>query len=225
MAETNDATNVSLGKYKVGGYAYWAPKGTPLPKDSSTPLPAAFKLLGYLNEDGVTLTTDTDTTEVPDANGTTVMKVISSYAESVQFVLLEVLRVEAAKLRYGSDMVTGQDKSMTIKHSMPSDDTFVLVFELARTGGVLDRLVVGVASRAEFGDRQEHAGDPATYDVTCACNDMGGGVTSIEYVGVPAPAQGGKTADAPEGLAELPTDNPTIQVIDEDPAAQPAPAV
>ena len=157
---TNDSTMVSLGKFKVGGYAYWAPAGTTLPTDSATALPAEYKLLGYLSEDGLTNTTDTDTAEIKDANGTTVMKIITSYAESYQFALLEVLRAEAAKLRYNSDAVTGNDKSMTIKHQMPSDEDFVLVFEIAMSGDVKDRLVIGNATRAEFGDRQVHAGDP-----------------------------------------------------------------
>ncbi|WP_444580723.1 phage tail tube protein [Bifidobacterium longum subsp. infantis] len=180
---TNDSTMVSLGKFKVGGYAYWAPSGTALPTDSSTPLAAAFKLLGYLSEDGLTNATDTDTTEIKDANGTTVMKVITSYAESYQFALLEVLRVEAAKMRYNSDAVTGTDKSMTIKHQMPSAEDFVLVFEIAMSGNVKDRLVIGNGTRAEFGDRQVHAGDAQVYDVTVAANDMGNGVTAIEYIG------------------------------------------
>ncbi|MCH9275002.1 hypothetical protein JS533_001695 [Bifidobacterium amazonense] len=183
---TNDSSLVSLGKFKVGGYAYWAPAGTALPTDASTALPAAYKLIGYLSEDGMTITTDTDTVEVKDANGNTVMKVISSFAESTQFTLLEILRAEAAKLRYNDTAVTGTDKSLTIKHQMPSDDTFVLVFELVLTGATLGRIVIGRASRAEFGDRQVHAGDAQGYDVTCACNDMGGGVTMIEYLGVAA---------------------------------------
>ena len=174
---------VSLGKFKVGGYAYWAPSGTVLPTNSSTPLAAAFKLLGYLSEDGLTNTTDTDTTEIKDANGTTVMKVITSYAESYQFALLEVLRAEAAKMRYNTDAVTGTDKSMTIKHQMPSDEDFVLVFEIAMSGDVKDRLVIGNGTRAEFGDRQVHAGDAQVYDVTVSANDMGNGVTAIEYIG------------------------------------------
>ena len=180
---TNDSTMVSLGKFKVGGYAYWAPSGTALPTDSSTQLAAAFKLLGYLSEDGLTNATDTNTTEIKDANGTTVMKVITSYAESYQFALLEVLRVEAAKMRYNSDAVTGTDKSMTIKHQMPSDEDFVLVFEIAMSGNVKDRLVIGNGTRAEFGDRQVHAGDAQAYDVTVSANDMGNGVTAIEYIG------------------------------------------
>ena len=183
---TNDSTMVSLGKFKVGGYAYWAPAGTALPTDASTALPAAFKLLGYLSEDGLTNTTDTDTTEIKDANGTTVMKVITSYAESYQFALLEVLRAEAAKLRYNTGAVTGTDKSMTIKHQMPSDEDFV--FEIAMTGNVKDRLVIGNGTRAEFGDRQVHVGDAQVYDVTVSANDMGNGVTAIEYIGVAASA-------------------------------------
>lgn len=185
---TNDSTMVSLGKFKVGGYAYWAPAGTPPPQDSSTVLPAAFKLLGYLSEDGLTITSDTDTTEVKDANGTTVLKVISSFSESYQFAMLEILRAEAAKLRYNTDAVTGTDKSMTIKHQMPSDEDFVLVFEIAMSGDVKDRLVIGNATRAEFGDRQVHAGDAQVYDVTVSANDMGNGVTAIEYIGKAAVA-------------------------------------
>ena len=184
----NDSTMVSLGKFKVGGYAYWAPSGTALPTNASTALSNAFKLLGYLSEDGLTITTDTDTTEVKDANGQTVMKVITSYAESYQFSMLEVLRAEAAKLRYNEDAVTGSDKSMTIKHQMPSDNGFVLVFEIAMTGNVKDRLVIGNGTRAEFGDRQVHAGDAQVYDVTVSANDMGNGVTAIEYIGVAANA-------------------------------------
>ena len=212
---TNDSTMVSLGKFKVGGYAYWAPAGTTLPTDSATALPAEYKLLGYLSEDGLTNTTDTDATEIKDANGTTVMKIITSYAESYQFALLEVLRAEAAKLRYNSDAVTGNDKSMTIKHQMPSDEDFVLVFEIAMSGDVKDRLVIGNATRAEFGDRQVHAGDPQVYDITVSANDMGKGVTAIEYIGIAAsrsiaatealvgkvidPVNGDETAETGEG--------------------------
>ena len=197
---TNDSTMVSLGKFKVGGYAYWAPAGTTLPTDSATALPSAYKLLGYLSK---------------DANGTTVMKIITSYAESYQFALLEVLRAESAKLRYNSDAVTGTDKSMTIKHQMPSDEDFVLVFEIAMSGDVKDRLVIGNATRAEFGDRQVHAGDPQVYDITVSANDMGSGVTAIEYVGIAAsrsvavtealvgkvidPVNGDETAETGEG--------------------------
>lgn len=218
----NDSTMVSLGKFKVGGYAYWAPAGTALPTDASTALPSAFKLLGYLSEDGLTITTDTDTTEVKDANGQTVMKVIASYAESYQFSMLEVLRVEAAKLRYNEDAVTGSDKSMTIKHQMPSDNGFVLVFEIAMSGNVKDRLVIGNGTRAEFGDRQVHAGDAQVYDVTVSANDMGNGVTAIEYIGVAASAsESSVNAEALTGkVVDQVNAEETAEPAEETPAAE-----
>lgn len=181
----NDSTNVSFGKFKVGGYAYAAPVGTALPTDSESELDSAFQLIGYLSEDGITNTTDTDTAEVKDANGTTVMKVVSSYSESYQFVLIEFLRKAAAQMRYGNDAVTGKDKSMVIKHQMPDDTPVSLVFEIVATGNVKDRVVIGSATRSEFGDRQMHSSDVLGYDLTVNANDMGDGVTSIEYIGIP----------------------------------------
>ena len=93
---TNDSTMVSLGKFKVGGYATGHPPA-PHCHRLRHRTAAEYKLLGYLSEDGLTNTTDTDTAEIKDANGATVMKIITSYAESYQFALLEVLRAEAAK--------------------------------------------------------------------------------------------------------------------------------
>lgn len=217
---TNDSTMVSLGKFKVGGYAYWAPAGTALPTDSTTALPAAYKLLGYLSEDGLTNATDTDTTEIKDANGTTVMKVITSYAESYQFALLEVLRAEAAKMRYNTGAVTGTDKSMTIKHQMPSDEDFVLVFEIAMSGDVKDRLVIGNGTRAEFGDRQVHAGDAQVYDVTVSANDMGNGVTAIEYIGIAAPRSAAVTEALLGKVMDPVNGDETAETAEEVPAAE-----
>ena len=73
----------------------------------------------------------------------------------------------------------------------------------------------GNATRAEFGDRQVHAGDPQVYDITVSANDMGSGVTAIEYVGIAAsrsvavtealvgkvidPVNGDETAETGEG--------------------------
>ena len=89
------------------------------------------------------------------------------------------------------------------------------MFEIAMSGDVKDRLVIGNATRAEFGDRQVHAGDPQVYDITVSANDMGSGVTAIEYVGIAAsrsvavtealvgkvidPVNGDETAETGEG--------------------------
>lgn len=132
------------------------------------------------------------------------------------------LRVEAAKLRYNEDAVTGSDKSMTIKHQMPSDNGFVLVFEIAMTGNVKDRLVIGNGTRAEFGDRQVHAGDAQVYDVTVSANDMGNGVTAIEYIGVAASAsESSVNAEALTGkVVDQVNAEETAEPAEETPAAE-----
>ena len=186
MATTNNSQNVTLGKTKVSGYIWYAPYGTDLPTDATTTLSEEYKLAGFISEDGVTNTTDTDTTEVVEMGGSTVLKTISSYSETYQFTLIEALSANAAELRYGSDAVTGSDGSMTVQHKLPTDEALTIVIEVAMTGDKKDRIVIGNAARSEFGDRQFHSGDVVGYDVTIAANTdsrLGDGVTSIEYIG------------------------------------------
>lgn len=188
----NNPQEATLGKGQVAGYIFTAPAGTALPTDSATPLDAAYKNNGYITEDGVTNSTDTDTTEVKDLNGNTVIKEVTSYAESYQFALLSVLNPDAAKTRYGAANVTGTlDAGITITHALPTDH-FVTVIELAVTGGKKDRIVIPDASRSEFGDRKIAASDAQSYDVTLSANpwpdyatDDGVG-TSREYIAVTA---------------------------------------
>ena len=111
---------------------------------------------------------------------------------------------------------------MTIKHQMPSDEDFVLVFEIAMSGNVKDRLVIGNGTRAEFGDRQVHAGDAQVYDVTVSANDMGNGVTAIEYIG--RATAGSESAAVTEALTGKVVDQvnaeKTAEPAEETPAAE-----
>lgn len=195
--EKNNNQNVSLGKTDVTGYVWWAPAGTALPTNSSTALDPAYKLAGFIGEDGVKNSTDTKTTSVVEMGGSTVLSEITSYAESYQFTLIEYLRADAAKIRYGADMVTGQDGSLTVKHAMPTSESIQVVFEVALTGSKKTRIVVPNATRSEFDDRQWHAGDPIGYDVTLNANPDSriGGATSIEYIGVAASVSSPVAAD------------------------------
>ena len=50
------ATNVSVGKPGASGAIYRAPLGSTAPTDAETALDAAFVMLGYVSEDGLTNT-------------------------------------------------------------------------------------------------------------------------------------------------------------------------
>ena len=71
MAET--VTNVTTGKPKTGGAAYYAPVGTTLPTDTAGTLDTKFKALGYISDDGLTNTNAPDTDTVSAWGGDTVL--------------------------------------------------------------------------------------------------------------------------------------------------------
>ena len=184
MATTNDKKNVSLGKPMASGCVYWAPAGTALPTDATTKLTAAYKGPGFISEDGITHSTDTDTTEVNEMGGTKVINEISSYGETYQFSMLE-LNEQSMSLRHGAANVTaGDDGKLTVKHKMPTGENIVLVFEILLTGNKVKRIVVPDAVVSEFGDTQYSSGDAIMYDVTYAANpsDLIGGASSIDYI-------------------------------------------
>lgn len=183
---------MSLGKPCVIGGVYYAPLGTALPKDATTPLAEAYKCIGYISEDGLTNSTDTDTTEVKEWGGATVLKEISSYSETYQFAMLEI-KADSMKLRYGADNVTDTAGKLHILHGMPKDEHYVVVFEIMLTGNRKQRLVLPDASVVEYDDITYSAGDPITYSVTLSANPskLIGGKTVDDYVEpLPTPVAG-----------------------------------
>lgn len=179
----NDKSNVSLGKPCVIGGVFYAPLGTALPTDAKTPLAEGYKCLGYISDDGLTNSTDTDTTEVKEWGGATVLKEISSYSETYQFAMLEI-KADSMKLRYGADNVTDTAGKLHILHGTPKDEHYVVVFEIMLTGNRKKRLVLPDASVVEYDDITYSAGDPITYSVTLSANPskLIGGKTVDEYV-------------------------------------------
>ena len=53
----NEVKNVTTAKPKVSGEVFYAPLGTTLHTDATTPLDTKFKNLGYVSEDGFTYST------------------------------------------------------------------------------------------------------------------------------------------------------------------------
>ena len=66
MAATGklNAANVSVGKPMVIGGLYAAPTSTPTPSDATSALNEAFVNLGYLSDDGITNTVESDSEDI-----------------------------------------------------------------------------------------------------------------------------------------------------------------
>ena len=195
----NNKKNTSLGKPMANGMVYVAPGGTALPTDATTALADTYKTVGFISEDGITNSIDTDTTTVTDAGGTTVINEISSYSETYQFAMMET-QADALGVRFETANVKASDgDKLTVDHKMPTGESRVYVFEILMTGNKVKRIVVPDGTVSEFGDTQYHAGDAIVYDVTIAANpsDLIGGATSREYIApIAQAASPGKTQES-----------------------------
>lgn len=181
---TYNADNVAFAKGGVSGTMYRAPKGTPLPTDATTPLPDAWKSVGYIGEDGLTFSEDTDTTSINEMSGNAVKTMVSSYSETVQFVMIET-NEHSLKERYGDKNVTWDDAkhAYSFAHRIPDGEGCPHVIEIMKTNGYVERTVIPDGAPSEFGDIQLHGSDGVGYDETMAMNASAliGGATAVTY--------------------------------------------
>ena len=154
MAEstTNNAANVSAGKGVKGGYIYSAPVGTTLPTDIKTELNAAFKVLGFISEDGYVETVEEDSNDIVDMNGDLMDSSSSNRVESAQFTLAEI-KVETLKRQYGENNVTDENGIIIVKHNSDSHPAFAYVLELVLKNNRRWRKVIPQGQSSELCQR------------------------------------------------------------------------
>ena len=146
---TNNVENVSTGKGVEGGYIFSAPVGTDLPTDYETALPAAFKCLGFISEDGYNESVDEDTNDINDMNGTLMDSSNSNRVESGQMTLAEI-KAETLKRQYGENNVTDANGMITVKHNSNSHPVFSYVLELLLKNGRKWRKVIPRGQSSEL---------------------------------------------------------------------------
>lgn len=182
----NNAQNVSFGKPKATGAVFVAPAGTTLPTDATTALNAAFKGLGYVSEDGLVNSVETDTENVNAWGGDLVLVGQTSFSETFTVNLLET-NADALKVYYGDDNVTVTGSNITITQNSEQLPTVVVVFELVLTGGRVKRIVV---PNAQIVDRSGEItyvdGEPIAYPAVFTAYPDSNGNTHTEYIAVVA---------------------------------------
>lgn len=183
---SNDSSNVSFGKPKATGAVFVAPAGTTIPTDATSALDAAFKGLGYVSEDGLVNSIETDTERVKAWGGDLVLVGQTSFAETFTVNLIET-NAEALKLYYGEDNVTIAGENITIVQSSEMLPNVVVVFELVLTGGRVKRIVVPTAQISDrSGELTYVDGEPITYPAVFTAYPDGSGNTHTEYIAVVA---------------------------------------
>ena len=196
---TPNSQNVSVGKPhgaggRYAGGAWWGLAGTAkIPTDAVTALDETLTDLGYLSEDGVTNTIETDSSDITAFGGDRVLSVITSRSESFQFGMLDTTE-DTLKLVYGADNVTvtgdGESKTISVKHNGNAmNQRIVLVFEFALTGNRVKRIVVPNGTLGELDDVAYQDGEAIVYTPTINALPDADGHTAYEYIAyVQAPA-------------------------------------
>lgn len=179
----NDSSNVSFGKPKATGAVFVAPAGTTVPTDATTALAAAFKGLGYVSEDGLVNSVETDTETVKAWGGDTVLVAQTSFNETFTVNLLET-NAETLKLQYGEDNVTvGVGGEITVNQTSVALPEQVVVFELVMTGNRIKRIVL---PKAQIADRSGEItyvdGEAVTYPTVFTAMPDENGTTHTEYI-------------------------------------------
>lgn len=186
--------NIAVAKQCTGGVLFVAPSGTPLPTNATDKLDDAFKNVADLNEDGITRSTDVDTTDINNMSGEKAASFIASYEETFQFVMLET-NAATLSVRYGKDRVKSNgDEVTSFTTGMPKNEHVSIIADILMSGmNKKQRVVIPDAVLTDTGDLQYHSGDAITYDVTFSTFPDKQGNNSYNYfadLGASQPASG-----------------------------------
>lgn len=168
----NDKDNITIGRPKVGGAIYYAPAGSTLPTDASTSLSEAYVNLGYVTEDGVTVSTAEETDMIKAWGPENVMVAQNDFGETVTYNLLETIRPAVLQYMRGAEnVVIGEDgaiKSGTTGDPLPRG---IIVVDTIQNNGSANprfhRIVYGDCQITDrSGDQTYNNSDPVTFPVT-----------------------------------------------------------
>ena len=180
VQNTNDATNVGVGKPKVTGAVFIAPVKTTLPTDASATLDTKFKGLGYMSEDGATIAEERDSEDIPAWGGDIVYTAQTSYKETIAFTPIEI-NPEVMKAMYGEDNVKVEEGKLTVTHNAAELPELPLVIETAPNSKTVTRYVVPRAKLTEKGDLSLNGSDPMGRELTFTALPDEDGNTMYEY--------------------------------------------
>lgn len=182
-----DARNVAAAKPYAGGGIYIAPLGTPLPTDAIAPLGEAFTPLGYVSNDGVQPTRETNIEKKAAWGGDIVAALLADESRSFEFTLWEVFAKAVQEFVHGAEnVVVTAATSETGTQTAVSDKggkrpNVVLVVEMIHATK-RRRLIVGNADYNVTGELPYVDNDLAGYTVQVEAVKDASGVRVHEYM-------------------------------------------
>lgn len=179
--EMFSAENIGIGKGNPDGYAWVAPKGTKLPVDAKEAIDEAFKSLGYITDEGVTNSTEADSSDIKDWAGRVVKKIQNSFSENYQVGFYEA-RVTVLKTYYGDANVDDDGKgTITVRHNGAFTEERCFVLETLLTDTVIKRTVIPRGCIYERDDVEHSSESAVTFKGTITALPDAQGNTSYDY--------------------------------------------
>jgi len=160
----NTASNVVVGKPKTTGGVYAGPVDATMPDDPTTALDADFLALGYITEDGVTMTKGGDTTPIRAWGGDEIRIVKTTDDLSFSFAFLET-SVLVLKEVYGQDAVATASGVNTVSITSAQLGNRAFVFEVL-DGDTAIRILVPNCSVTATSDVTFNSSDAVSFGVT-----------------------------------------------------------
>ena len=180
MATT--ASNVTVGKPKVGGAVFWAPLGSTLPTSASASLDAAFVDLGYVSEDGVVNNNSPESDTVKAWGGDTVLTLQTDRPDTFALTLIEAMNADVLKTIYGSSNVTEAGGALTVKATADNMPSGSWVIDMVLKGNRAKRIVIPDGTISELGDISYKDDEAVGYQITITDVPDTNGVYHYEYI-------------------------------------------
>lgn len=168
--EPNDKSNITIGRPTEGGAVFWAPAGTTLPTSADEDLDAAFENLGYVTEDGVTVSTEEERDDIVAWGPEDVMSAETAYRKTATLALLETARKNVLEFLYGKDNVYEDGNTLSWDDTGDPLPRGVLVVDtLQNNGSTTPRIKRQIFGDAQFVDRSgDHVynnSDPLSFPI------------------------------------------------------------
>ena len=151
-ATTNQTGNVSVGKGAAGAYAWIAPYGTALPTDNTTPISTTdYKVLGFIDENGVTFADSTSPTDYNDMSGNAIATTPGAVTKTASFVPVE-LKKSTLDIIYGAANVEDAEGVIEYTDKGPDQTLWTIVFDFVLGADRKWRVVVPQCRLKEMAD-------------------------------------------------------------------------
>lgn len=171
---------------------YLAPAGTAGPENTTDPWPSPWRSLGYLSDDGPTISQSTDSEDItPWQSITPIRSVITSRGVELQFTMWELDEVTLA-LYFDAEVPESNDGVINMQIRTDSPQHIYAVGIDSQDAERVLRITFPRASLSDAGDMEIQRGAAVPLDVTLSALDFGGVLANV--VLGPGTAQGGITA-------------------------------